>query len=256
MSIDTSAEIHSGLPPALRQLRVSVALAARSLSLGGHDDFNQGQASARLPGADLMMIKSALRGFDECEPGDVIEAPVDPDEQAPPLAPPELALHQAVYQARPDVCAIVHSHARHTLVFGATDLPIRPVSHDGAFFAGRLGRFTTSSNTILDIGMGREVARELGDAPALLLRNHGGLVAGRTIRHATVFAHLLERACELQLMAERVPGGYHWSTVEDVDLKRDFIYADLSVRSYWDWCVGAVSRAWPATAGWRNEARG
>ncbi|MET0133326.1 MAG: class II aldolase/adducin family protein [Kibdelosporangium sp.] len=243
------------LPLAAQHLRVHVAQAARSLSLGGHDDFNQGQVSARLPGQSYMLIKSALKGFDECTPEDVIVAPVDPSRPAPPLAPPELALHQAVYTARPDVNAVAHSHASHTLVFGATDLPIRPVSHDGAFFAGRLSRFTLTSNTILDIETASAVAGALGPDPALLLRNHGGLVVGKTIRHTTVFAHLLERACELQLMAERVPGGYHWSSVEDVDLKRDFIYADLSVRSYWDHCVGAVCRKWPEVLDWQRTVR-
>ena len=84
------------LSPALKQLYVRVALAARSLSIGGHDDFNQGQVSARLPGSTEMVIKSALTGFDECTPDDLIMAPVDASAAAPAMAPPELALHQAI----------------------------------------------------------------------------------------------------------------------------------------------------------------
>lgn len=242
------------LPPLARRLRAHVAVAARSLSLGGHDDFNQGQVSARVPGADYMLIKGALKGFDECVPDDVIVAPFDPAAPAPALAPPELALHQAVYRARPDVNAIVHSHAPHTLVFGATDLALRAVSHEGAYFEGRLPRFTLTSNTILDIATGEQVADALGDNPAALLRNHGGVIVGKSIRHATVHAHTLERACRLQLMAERIPGGYHSSSLEDVDGKRAFIYADLSVRSYWDHAVGRVNRRWPEAADWPSQA--
>ncbi|MEU5658885.1 class II aldolase/adducin family protein [Streptomyces sp. NPDC047737] len=238
------------LPPVALGLRVQVALASRSLSLGGHDDFNQGQVSARVPGADYMLIKGALKGFDECTPEDVVVAPLDPDAPAPPLAPPELPLHQAVYAARPDVHGVVHSHAPHTLVFGATDLPLRPVSHEGAYFEQRIGRFTMTSNTILDMATARGVADALGGDPAVLLRNHGGVVVGRSVRHATVHAHTLERACRLQLMAERVPGGYHTSTPADVLAKREFIYGDLAVRSYWDHCVGRVRRTWPESADW------
>src|SRR5207244_11714421 len=90
------------LSAAERRLGGLLAIAARSLSQGGHDDFNQGQVSVRLPGSDRFLIKNALTGFSDCTPDTVVLASVDPD--APPHrdAPPELVLHQAVYAARPD----------------------------------------------------------------------------------------------------------------------------------------------------------
>ncbi|MET9628339.1 class II aldolase/adducin family protein [Lentzea sp. NPDC006480] len=236
--------------PLRKGLRTQVALAARALSLGGHDDFNQGQVSARAPGSDQFAIKAALQGFDECTPDDVVWASTDPARPPDPMAPPELPLHQAIYAARPDVNAIVHSHAPYTLVFGASDLELRPISHDGAFLTGRAGRFTDSSNTILDIEMGEQVALALGDDPCVLLRNHGGVVVGKSVRHATVYAYLLERACQLQLMAESALTEYHTSSWPDVVGKREFIYADLSIRSYWEYCVRRVRRTWPEAARW------
>ncbi|MEU3957857.1 class II aldolase/adducin family protein, partial [Streptomyces achromogenes] len=53
------------LNPAERRIVLQVALGARMLSLDGHDDFNQGQISARIPGRDEFFIKGALVGFDE-----------------------------------------------------------------------------------------------------------------------------------------------------------------------------------------------
>ncbi|SDM23146.1 class II aldolase/adducin family protein [Allokutzneria albata] len=227
-----------------------IALGARMLSLDGHDDFNQGQISARVPGSDTFFIKNALCGFDEADPDQVVRAAVDPAAEIPSLAPPELPLHQGIYRARPDVNAIVHSHAPNTLIFGATDLELRPLSHDGAYFVDRIGLFTTTSNTVLDIGTGDAIAEELGDGEAVLLRNHGGVIVGKSVRHAAVFAQVLERACRLQLAAESSGVPYTWSTEWDVTLKRDFIYADLSVRSYWDYAVRRVNRHWPETASW------
>ncbi|WP_432095898.1 class II aldolase/adducin family protein [Streptomyces sp. bgisy100] len=237
-------------PPA--RLGAQLALGARMLSMDGHDDFNQGQISARLPGRDTFYIKNALCGFDEATPGQVVAASVRADDPTDPLAPPELPLHQAIYRARPDVGGIVHSHAPHTLVFGATDLEIRPVSHDGAHFTGRLGLFTDTSNTVLDQATGEAIAKQLGDGAGVLLRNHGGVIVGRSVRHAAVFAQVLERACRLQLLAEQSGRPYTVSTASDVQLKRDFIYADLSVRSYWDHAVRRVARAWPEAAEWRG----
>src|SRR5207253_240791 len=103
-----------------------------------------------------------------------------------PMAPPEIPLHQAIYQARPDVNSIVHSHAPYTLVFGATGLTPRAVSHEGACFVGRVRRFDLTSNTVLDITTGRAVAAALGVAPAVLLQNHGGVVVGKSLREAVV----------------------------------------------------------------------
>jgi L-fuculose-phosphate aldolase len=124
------------------RLAVNLAFASRMLSNGGHDDLNQGQVSERLPQSRQFLIKSAMRGFDEAVPGDMILASVDPADEVSPLAPPELPLHQAIYEARSDVNAIVHSHALYTLVFGATDWTLRPISHNGAYFEGRTPRFT------------------------------------------------------------------------------------------------------------------
>ena len=236
--------------PVGRRLATQLAQGARMLSLDGHDDFNQGQISARVPGAGTFLIKNALVGFDEAAPDAVVEASTDPDVAPSPLAPPELPLHQAIYRARPDVNGIVHSHAPHTLIFGATDLELRPVSHDGACFAGSTGMFTTTSNTVLDIETGEQIAEALADGNAVFLRNHGGVVVGKSVRHAAVFAQVLERACRLQLLAESSGVPYAWSSELDVRLKQDFIYADLSVRSYWDYAVRRVGRAWPESTTW------
>jgi L-fuculose-phosphate aldolase len=75
------------------RLAVNLALASRMLSNGGHDDLNQGQVSARLPGIDLFLIKSATRGFNEARPEDMILAFVDSAKTVAPVAPPELPLH-------------------------------------------------------------------------------------------------------------------------------------------------------------------
>lgn len=242
--------------PVIRRLLAQIALGARMLSIDGHDDFNQGQISARLPGADTFYIKNAMCGFDEATPEDIVHVAVDAAVPPPPTAPPELPLHQAVYQARPDVNAVMHSHAPHTLVFGATGLPLRPLSHDGACFAGELGRFTATSNTVLDLETGEAIATALGGGKAVFLRNHGGVIVGKSVRHAAVFAQVLERACRLQLLAEGATSSYAWSSESDVRLKKDFIYADLSVRSYWEYAVRRVERTWPEAAAWSAKPAG
>lgn len=214
--------------------------ASRILSLEGHDDFNQGQVSARMPGKNSFFIKRAIVGFNEAAPDDMILAKVDSNEPLSPDHPPEISLHQGIYEARPDVSAIIHSHAPYSLVFGATDLNIKPLSHDGAYFQGKINRFTESSQTILNIDMGRAVAKALRNNQALFLQNHGSLVVGKSIREATILALLLEKACKLQIIAETLGRPYSVSSDEDVKEKKGFIYNDMAIKTYWDYSVRKI----------------
>jgi L-fuculose-phosphate aldolase len=232
------------------RLAVTLAFASRMLSHGGHDDLNQGQVSARLPGTDRFLIKSAMRGFNEANPEHMTVAFVDADSPPTPLAPPELPLHQAIYEARPGVNGIVHSHAPYSLIFGATDWELRPISHDGACFAGAVPRFSATSNTVLEIGTGREIARALSSAAAIFLRNHGSVVVGKSIREAAILAQVLERACRIQIIAESTGALYHASSDRDVVAKQDYIYSDTSIKSYWDYCVRLVKQTWKETEAW------
>lgn len=237
--------------PAERKLRQNLAVASRILSINGHDDFHQGQVSARTPGVGEFWIKRAVVGFDEACPDDMILAHVDPALPVDREAPPELPLHQAVYAARPDVGAIVHSHAPYTLVFGATNLELRPLSHDGACFHGRLRRFDETSQTILSLDVGAAVARALGDGIAVLLENHGGLIVGPSLRQAVVLAIVLERACQLQLLAESTGRPYRVSNLTDVAGKQDYIYSSVSIKSYWDHAVRMARRKHTEIASWK-----
>jgi L-fuculose-phosphate aldolase len=210
---------------------------ARILSHNGHDDFNQGQISFRRPGAEEFHIKQAQMGFNEVGESDFVQAEIGGDSAPDRLAPPELPLHQAVYRARPDVGCIVHSHARACLAFGALERDIEPISHEGALFQGDVAHFTETSNTVLEQEVGAAIARVLGDGIAVFLVNHGSVVVGKSIRHAVVFATMLERAADLQLRLLATGLPYSISDALDVKAKREFIFADLSVRSYWDHAV-------------------
>jgi L-fuculose-phosphate aldolase len=231
-------------------LTIQAALGARMLSAGGHDDFNQGQVSCRRPGSADFVIKGALTGFDEATPQDFVSGAVDP--LAPPhrLAPPEIPLHQAVYETRPDVNCVVHSHSPAALVFGALREDLVPLSHEGALLQDEVRRFTLTSNTVLDIEVGRAIATTLGAGIGVFLVNHGSVVVGKSVRHAVIFALMLERACRLQLDALATGRDLATSTALDVTAKRDFIFADLSIRAYWEHARRRVLRTSPEAQEW------
>ncbi|TYL85821.1 class II aldolase/adducin family protein [Bradyrhizobium cytisi] len=231
-------------------MSVQAAIGARALSLGGHDDFNQGQISWRRPGSSKFSIKGALVGFDEATPTNFVVACVDPGAERDKMAPPELPLHQAIYETRPDVSCIIHSHAPAGLVFGALNQELVPLTHEGAGLQRLVSRFELTSNTVLDMSVGRAIAACLGSGIAVFLVNHGSVVVGKSIRHAVVYALMLERACRLQLDALATGREFASSSDTDVVAKRDFIFADLSIRSYWEHTQRRVLRNSPEAAAW------
>jgi len=250
----TTVTAGRGVSRAESALKRNLAYAARILSQNGHDDLNQGQVSARLPGWDQFYIKPAVIGFNEACPDDMVAAPVDHSLEHAANCPPELPLHQALYERRPDVNAIIHSHAPYGLMAGAKALAIEPISHEGALFVDALPRFVQTSHTVLEIETGYAIADCLGNCAAVLLVNHGSVVVGETIRAATVMAHALERACRIQLMAAMLPGIPHSvASSDDVERKRRYIYSDTSIKAFWDYCVRTVERNSAEVRQWKTR---
>jgi L-fuculose-phosphate aldolase len=111
----------------------------------------------------------------------------------------ETPLHSCLYRARPDIGAIVHAHAPYTTLFGLYSLPVQPVTADAVSF-----RDLPTVEFVLPgtRELGRRVAEVLGEASAILLRNHGAVTVGVDLRQAADRCHALEETCRLLLLAK------------------------------------------------------
>ena len=103
----------------------------------------------------------------------------------------ERFIHAEIYRARPEVRAVVHSHAPSVLPFGVTGTPLRPVSHMAGFLLRAVPVFEIREAGGNDTDMlvktrelGAALAKTLGPAPAVLMRGHGFNVVGASIKHA------------------------------------------------------------------------
>ncbi|GHG03324.1 hypothetical protein GCM10017567_18650 [Amycolatopsis bullii] len=103
---------------------------------------------------------------------------------------------------------MVHTHARGSVSFAALAVPLLPLSHDGALFAGEdVPRFAGTGGLISTPAPGRDLAA----APAALMPHHGLMAAGRTLAAAVMHAVLLDRACTAQLTALAAGPVRSWS---------------------------------------------
>ncbi len=169
-----------------------------------------GHVSARVAGTRILLIKPVLVSLDKIRSKDILaldideyvsylRSPKDPSGRQTrtpfgaenQLAPGETILHLAIYEARPDVFSVVHTHQPLATAFGIANVPIQAVSAMAARNAPGTP-ILQNPQIIRTIEMAEEAARTLGQASALLLRS---------IEEATSGAVYLERSARLQLLA-------------------------------------------------------
>ncbi|MFD5113560.1 class II aldolase/adducin family protein [Streptomyces sp. NPDC058391] len=123
-------------------------------------------------------------------------------------APQELAIHLAVYRARPDVTSVAHVHPLMPVLFGICDVPLLPVI--GAYdpYALRLlarGVPTFERSVLVTTpSLGDEVAAVLGASAACLMRGHGVTTVGASPEEAALNVIKLSELAELNYLARQL----------------------------------------------------
>ena len=110
-------------------------------------------------------------------------------------------LHAAVHKARPDAACVMHLHNPAGIAVGMQKDGLLPLSPYALRFHGELAYHDYEGIAMTPEEQARLVDN-LGNRPAMLLRNHGSLTVGRTIAEAFVLMETLDRACAVQLRAQ------------------------------------------------------
>lgn len=216
-------------------LHQKLVLAYHILAMEGQADFHLGHISAREPGTDAFWMKRAGIGMEEVTPDNLVLLDYNGNilrGEGPRHL--EYPLHAEVYRRRADVHAVTHTHPEHCIALGAGDEPFHPFSNDGTFFEPGVPLFKEFTDLVLTREQGEKTAQVLGDARAVLLRNHGIVVAGASIEEACLGALLLERAARIQLLAA-TQARYFWTSAEEARLKREHIYSPKMIESLWEY---------------------
>ena len=120
----------------------------------------------------------------------------------------ERFIHSEVFRVRADVQAVVHNHSPAVIPFGVTNTKLRPISHMSGFLAGTVPNFeirdaggAATDMLIRTPQLGVAFARTLGNAAFALMRGHGAVAVGDSIRQVVYRAVYAEQNARLQAQA-------------------------------------------------------
>lgn len=208
--------------------RADLTTAITLLERVGIIDFN-GHFSVRLPDGNILINSGNSVRCALCANDFVV---VTPDGNAPdnaPAPPAELPLHLAVYQARPDVHAVVHGHPEWSTLLSSTGNDYQVVLPQGALL-GNVPVFESPMSVNND-RIARAVASKLAGGRATLLRAHGSVVTGKDVLETTVMAIYLELNAERQVRAGMLGMPYVFTQEETASLR-----ASLDKRGLFEKC--------------------
>jgi ribulose-5-phosphate 4-epimerase/fuculose-1-phosphate aldolase len=176
----------------LKQAYRDLVIANRILAHQGVVDA-YGHVSMRHPEKPDHFLLSRSRSPELVTQDDIMEFTLDGKVVGTDKRPPYLErfIHGSIYEARPDVGAVVHSHAEETLPFGITGVPLRPVIHVAASMGAEVpvwdiaDKFGDHTNLLVtNVEQGRDLAQRIGQGRVALMRGHGFAAVGASVHDA------------------------------------------------------------------------
>jgi ribulose-5-phosphate 4-epimerase/fuculose-1-phosphate aldolase len=190
------------------QARVDLAACYRLVELYGMSDMMANHISARVPGEEgAFLINAYGMLYEEITASSLIKVDLDGEILGTPDFGPlaygvnkaGYVIHSAVHAARPEVDCVIHVHTWASMAVSSLQCGLLPITQTAMRFL-KIG-YHDYCGVVLNLDEQKSLISDLGDREALILRNHGALVVGRTVGEAFNWTHRLELACRSQLAA-------------------------------------------------------
>ena len=200
------APLQGSVSEAEWQARIDLAACYRLCERYGMSDMIYTHITARVPDAPgQFLINPNGMLFSEItassllkvtEEGEILYRPDLPYG----LHPAGFTIHSAIYRARPDAMAAMHTHTIAGMAVSALKCGLLPLTQTATRFYGRTS-YHDFRGPERDPKERAALATSLGANNYCILRNHGLLTVGETVPEAFIAMWGLERACQAQLAA-------------------------------------------------------
>ena len=184
--------------------RTIVVQAAQQLLRLGLVAATSGNVSLRLEGDEkegLIAVTPASTDYETMTPEDIVVVDYDVDVIEGDAVPSSESLtHVAVYKARSDISAVIHTHSIYASVLAVAGVPLPPILDELVAYLGgpvEVAEYGFPSSEDL----GEKAIQAMGERNAVFIRNHGVLAAGRDMPDALRACELVERAAQIYIQA-------------------------------------------------------
>ena len=189
-------------------LKKRLAKVHRIITAGGIWPLTKGHVSCRVPGGDHVLILGHIhsegRSLADTDVDDIVTIDIEGNFIEGRIeAVDERYAHTEVYKARPDFHAVVHGHPTMATAFGIAGVNILPVGNRGAIFAPMVP-ILEFDKQIDTPERGRVVREAMGEGCAVVLKNHGVVVASDSIENVCITLFALEETAQLHWYAAQL----------------------------------------------------
>ncbi len=190
----------------LQQARIDLAVALRwAAKMGLHEGICN-HFSLAVPGrTDQFLINPQGLHWAEITPADLML--IDPDGNViagkHTVEPTAFFIHSRIHLSKPNAACVLHSHMPHATAITICDGgKLEWASQTSLKFYGRVAYDECYNGLVLDTEEGDRICAQLENADVLFLANHGVIVCGDSVARAFDDLYYLERACQLQAVAQ------------------------------------------------------
>jgi len=184
----------------LEELRKEVWKCNLDLPKNGLVKMTSGNVSGRDPETNLIVIKPSGYSYEEMTPAHMVVVNMEGDVVEGDLIPSvDTDTHLYVYQRRPDVFGMAHTHSTYATSFAALGQPIPACLTTTAMMGGEipLGGYAPIGGE--DIG--EQILANIGKSLAIIMQNHGVFTIGNSAKQATKMAIEVEDIAKITHLA-------------------------------------------------------
>ena len=201
-----------------------------------------GHVSIRLPGNPSTYIMSRSRSPELVELADLMafslegEA-IDPGDRVPYG---ERMIHGGIYERRPEINAVVHNHSLAVLPFSVTAAELKPIAHVCAVIGKNIpvwdirDHFGDTDMLVRTMEQARNMGEAMGANTCLLMRGHGAVIAGRSLKEAVMTAVYLQVNASIQNDAMKM-GDPVYLSEKEIELLTETQFSPLAMDRAWEY---------------------
>jgi ribulose-5-phosphate 4-epimerase/fuculose-1-phosphate aldolase len=204
---------------AIEEISEQLVKAGKELNENGLVRGPSGNISAKIPGTDTFLIKPSGAQLKFLKPEELVLVDLQGNKVRGEFnVSLETPIHAAIYRARSDVQAVVHTHAPTATAFGIAKTEILPLQVE-MFMLLPKGVSVVPFELPGSEALAEAVQKKIADYDAVILENHGIVTVGSTIEAACNLNEMVEEAAKIQLVAMTLAGG---DALDLVKLKEKF----------------------------------